>query len=83
MHGIDTLRLCSVQRRTGGGDHVVHLLTQHKDGLVQQAAALLRLGQLRVISQCPRTEMLEQGHVLHLLQRDEARAHTVVTSWAL
>ena len=78
-HGIDTLRLCSVQRRTGGGDHVVHLLTQHAaDGLVQQAAALLRLGQLGVLSEGLHTEMLEQRHLLHLLQRDEARAYAVV-----
>ncbi len=67
------------QGAPGRVDHVVDLRTEHTaDGLVQQATTLRLVAQMREFDQCLAPKIVKQRHLLELLQRNQARAHTVV-----
>ena len=65
--------------RAGRLDHVIHLRAEHApDGFVQPSLAVGRCAQLRLLAQGFVRKTGKQGHLAHVLQGDQTRAHAVV-----
>ncbi len=76
---VGALRCSGLQRRRGGGNHVVHLCTEHAaNRLVKQAPALVRVRQVRKFGERLAPEIIKQGDVLQLRQGDQTGAHAIV-----